>query len=95
MTAFFCSRSTFRAITRLQTLATQAKIEETLSLLGHVILVDRVTHEWMKAMKVMNEYRKIPKISPGAYISQRPFSKDLFLEGLIYGGKFAFQNRLG
>ena len=45
MTAFFCSRSTFRAITRLQTLATQAKIEETLSLLGHVILVDRVTHE--------------------------------------------------
>ena len=92
MTAFFCSRSTFRAIARLQTLATQAKIEETLSLLGHVILVDRVTHEWMK---VMNEYRKIPKISPGAYISQRPFLKDLFLEGLIYGGKFAFQNRLG
>ena len=38
---------------------------------------------------------KIPKISPGAYISQRPFLKDLFLEGLIYGGKFAFQNRLG
>ena len=31
-------------------------------------------------MKVMNEYRKIPKISPGAYISQRPFMKDLFLE---------------
>ena len=30
-------------------------------------------------MKVMNEYRKIPKISPGAYISQRPFLKDLFL----------------
>ena len=40
------------------------------------------------------EYRKIPKISPGAYISQRPFMKDLFLEGLTYGGKFAFQNRL-
>ena len=39
-------------------------------------------------------YRKIPKISPGAYISQRPFLRGLFLEGLIYGGKFAFQNRL-
>ena len=42
-------------------------------------------------------YRKIPKISPGAYIFQRPFLRGLFLEslyseGLIYGGKFAFQN---
>ena len=36
-------------------------------------------------------YRKIPKISPGAYIFQRPFLRGLFLEGLIYGGKFAFQ----
>ena len=45
-------------------------------------------------------YRKIPKISPGAYIFQRPFLRGLFLEGLIFGGaylrrKFAFQNRLG
>ena len=46
-------------------------------------------------------YHKIPKISPGAYIFQRPFLRSLFLEGLyipkglIYGGKFAFQNRLG
>ena len=72
-------------------------------------------------------YRKIPKISPGAYIFQRPFLRGLFLDGLIfggaylriashagvfrgarflrdekrlrgrliYGGKFAFQNRLG
>ena len=36
------------------------------------------------------DYRKIPKISPGAYIFQRPFLRGLFLEGLIYGGKFAF-----
>ena len=43
---------------------------------------------------IMN-YRKIQKISPGAYIFQRPFSRDLFLEGLMYGEKFAFQNRLG
>ena len=40
-------------------------------------------------------YRKIPKISPRAYIFQRPFLRGLFLKGLIYGGKFAFQNRLG
>ena len=45
-------------------------------------------------------YRKIPKISPGAYIFQRSFWRDLILEGLdserlIHGGKFAFQNRLG
>jgi len=39
-------------------------------------------------------YWKIPKISPGAYISQRPFLRGLFLEGLISGGKFAYQNRL-
>ena len=31
----------------------------------------------------------------GAYIFQRPFLRGLFLEGLIFGGKFAFQNRLG
>ena len=40
-------------------------------------------------------YRKILKMSPGAYIFQRPFLRGLFLEGLMYGGKFAFQNRLG
>ena len=39
-------------------------------------------------------YRKIPKISPGAYIFQRPFLRGLYSEGLMYGGKFAFQNRL-
>ena len=45
-------------------------------------------------------YRKIPKISPGAYIFQGAFLRGLFLGGLylerlIFGGKFAFQNRLG
>ena len=34
---------------------------------------------------------KIPKISPGAYCFQRPLLRGLFLEGLIYGGKFAFK----
>ena len=40
-------------------------------------------------------YHKIPKINPGASIFQRPFFRGLYSEGLIYGGKFAFQNRLG
>ena len=39
-------------------------------------------------LTVLNKvrYLKIPKINPGAYF---------FLRGFIYGGKFAFQNRLG
>ena len=31
---------------------------------------------------------KILKISPGAYIFQRPFLRGLFLEGLIFGGAY-------
>ena len=45
--------------------------------------------------KLRRKYCKIPKISPRAYIFQRPFLRGLFWEGLIYGGKFAFQNQLG
>ena len=55
-----------------------------------------------RCLKYLRErnYRKIPKISPRAYIFQRPFLRGLFwtglyLEGLIYGRKFASQNRLG
>ena len=33
--------------------------------------------------QVDTRYRKIPKISPGAYIFQRPF-----FEGLIFGGAY-------
>ena len=33
-------------------------------------------------------YRKILKISSGAYIFQRPFLRSLFLEGLIFGGAY-------
>ena len=32
------------------------------------------------------KYRKIPKISPAAFIFQMPFLRGLFLEGLIFGG---------
>ena len=47
---------------------------------------------------VVFNYRKIPKISPGAYIG--PFWGAYFLRGLhwkrlMYGGKCAFKNRLG
>ena len=34
------------------------------------------------------KYRKIPKISPGAYIFQRPFFRGLLLEELLFGGVY-------
>ena len=37
------------------------------------------------------KYRKIPKISPAAYIFQRPFLRDLFLEALIFGGPYLWR----
>ena len=42
----------------------------------------------MISSHVKKTYRKIPKISPGAYIFQRPFLRGLFLEGLIFGGAY-------
>ena len=38
----------------------------------------------------MMSYCKIPKISPGAYIFQRPFLRGLFLEGLIFRGAYVW-----
>ena len=38
--------------------------------------------------RLQTEYRKIPKISPGAYIFQGPFLRGLFLEGPIFGGAY-------
>ena len=35
--------------------------------------------------KERRKYRKIPKISPGAYVFQRSFLRGLFIEGLIGG----------
>ena len=37
------------------------------------------------------KYRKIPKISSGADIFQRPFLRDLFLKGLIFGGAYLWR----
>ena len=50
--------------------------------------------DWVMRVKAdfVMDYCKIPKISPGAYIFQRAFW-GLYSEGLIYGGKFPFQNR--
>ena len=36
-------------------------------------------------------YRKIPKVSPAAYIFQRPFLRGLFLEGPIFGGAYVLR----
>ena len=44
--------------------------------------------------QLITSYRKIQRISPGAYIFQRPFLRGLYSEALIYGMKFGFQNRL-
>ena len=50
---------------------------------------------YLFSRKKVYGYRKILKINPGAYIFQRPLLRGWFSEGLMYGGKFAFQNRLG
>ena len=42
----------------------------------------------MRKTRLARRYRKIPKISPGAYIFQRPFLRGLFLEGFIFGGAY-------
>ena len=38
--------------------------------------------------KIKGKSRKIPKISPNAYIFQRPFLRGLLLEGLMFGGAY-------
>ena len=43
------------------------------------------------SLLVLKKYRKIPKISPGACIFQRPFLRGLFLEGHIFGGAYLWR----
>ena len=55
----------------------------------HQVKVPRkviLNQDW--SSDVMVTYRKIPKISPGAYIFQWTFLRGLFLEGLIFGGAY-------
>ena len=43
------------------------------------------------SVKLSGENRKIPKISPGAYIFQRPSLRGLFLEGPIFRGAYVWR----
>ena len=43
------------------------------------------------SLLVLKKYHKIPKISPGACIFQRPFLRGLFLEGHIFGGAYLWR----
>ena len=51
--------------------------------------IDHLNFDYMNQVNKINlKYRKIPKISPRAYIFQRPFLRGLFLEGPIFGGAY-------
>ena len=70
-------------------------IEENLYLCNKVFRTWSLTHCFIRLYTnprsrgfPFMKYRKIPKISPGAYIFQRPFLRGLFLEGLIFGGAY-------
>ena len=49
-------------------------------------LLSPLQNEMLKSSAI--NYRKIPKISPGAYVFQRPFLRGLFLVGLTFGGVY-------
>ena len=48
----------------------------------------KMSSEFTHELTVVLKYRKIPKLSRGAYIFQRPFLRGLFLEGLTFGGTY-------
>ena len=53
---------------------------------------DHLNFDYMNRVNEMNlKYRKIPKISPRAYIFQRPFFMGLFLERPIFRGAYAWR----
>ena len=43
-----------------------------------------------QCFRIAVEYRKIPKISPGDYIFQKPFLRGLVLEGLTGRNRYIF-----
>ena len=54
----------------------------------------RFNHQYLQdSASLKLKYRKIPKTSPAAYISQKPFLRGLFLEGLIFGGAYLCMER--
>ena len=70
----------------LLTLTGPLLVDNSLILITYCQLVHISLHLYT-GLQILNSYRKIPKMSPGAYIFQRPFLRGLFFEGLIYGGK--------
>ena len=53
--------------------------------------MENTNYYYYYLLRFVLNYRKIPKIIPGAYIFQRPFLRDLFLEGLIFGGAYLWR----
>ena len=53
-----------------------------------LLLYSAFTQTQNTRVQLWRKYFKIPKISPGAYIFQRPFLGGLFLEGPIFGGAY-------
>ena len=53
-----------------------------------IVVANRLLKDQLDVCTFVVKYRKIPKISPGACIFQRPFLRGLFLEGLILGGAY-------
>ena len=51
--------------------------------IGKIQVNAQLEHERLRKKAALRKERKIPKISPGTYIFQRPF-----FEGLIFGGAY-------
>ena len=76
----------------METLATQAMSIHIRVQTHHRKLVYSVSSTLREVLKIYTRgYRKIPKISPGADIFQRPFLRGLFLEGLVFGGAYLWK----
>ena len=71
-------------------LTIQAFFLEALTWSHWIITVLTSPHQFAPtgSIIVISRYRKIPKISAGAHIFQRPFLRGLFLEGLVFGGAY-------
>ena len=62
---------------------------------AHVRGTEHLQHLfYLQLHSLLLNYRKIPNISPGVYIFQRPFLRGLFLEGLIFGGAYVWREIL-
>ena len=65
---------------------------ELLTKTNHRHLSHRITvHTNLAYQWSTLQYRKIPKISPRAYIFQRPFLRGLYSEGLCMEGNWRFK----